>query len=98
MAARQSTKPLSSRTVDRKSPSGKKIADARKPKGQSETRRTHYGDVSPKLGNWGIHARRLKESVICTGMRRSVGSGYRSGRIIWTRSLERVEAAPASIQ
>ncbi|MES9815726.1 MAG: integrase arm-type DNA-binding domain-containing protein [Candidatus Thiodiazotropha sp.] len=35
---------------DRKSPSGKVIAGARKPKGQSETRRTLYGDVIPKLG------------------------------------------------
>ncbi|WP_031432046.1 tyrosine-type recombinase/integrase [Methylomarinum vadi] len=35
---------------DRKSPSGKIIAGARKPKGQSETRRTLYGDVIPKLG------------------------------------------------
>jgi integrase len=35
---------------DRKSPSGKVIAGARKPKGQSETRRTLYGDVIPELG------------------------------------------------
>lgn len=35
---------------DRKSSSGKVIAGARKPKGQSETRRTLYGDVIPKLG------------------------------------------------
>ena len=35
---------------DRKSPSGKIIAGARKPKGQSETRRTLYGDVIPTLG------------------------------------------------
>ena len=35
---------------DRKSPRGKIIAGARKPKGQSETRRTLYGDVIPKLG------------------------------------------------
>lgn len=35
---------------DRKSPSGKVIAGARKPKAQSETRRTLYGDVIPKLG------------------------------------------------
>ncbi len=35
---------------DRKSPNGQIIAGARKPKGQSETRRTLYGDVIPKLG------------------------------------------------
>lgn len=59
MATVQNTKPLSSRTLvelyltqyieDRKSPSGKVIAGARKQKGQSETRRTLYGDVIPKL-------------------------------------------------
>ena len=35
---------------DRKSPNGRIIAGARKPKGQSETRRTLYGDAIPKLG------------------------------------------------
>jgi hypothetical protein len=35
---------------DRKSPSGKVIVGARKPKDQSETRRTLNGDVIPKLG------------------------------------------------
>ena len=35
---------------DRKSPSGRIIAGARKPKGQAETRRTLYGDVIPTLG------------------------------------------------
>lgn len=35
---------------DRKSSNGRIIAGARKPKGQSETRRTLYGDVIPKLG------------------------------------------------
>jgi len=35
---------------DRKSPNGQIIVGARKPKGQSETRRTLYGDVIPKLG------------------------------------------------
>jgi len=35
---------------DRKSTNGRIIAGARKPKGQSETRRTLYGDVIPKLG------------------------------------------------
>ncbi len=35
---------------DRKSPNGQVIAGARKPKGQSETRRTLYGDVIPTLG------------------------------------------------
>jgi integrase len=35
---------------DRKSPNGQIIAGARKPKWQSETRRTLYGDVIPKLG------------------------------------------------
>ena len=35
---------------DRKSPNGQIIAGVRKPKGQSETRRTLYGDVIPKLG------------------------------------------------
>jgi integrase len=34
---------------DRKSTNGRIIAGARKPKGQSETRRTLYGDVIPKL-------------------------------------------------
>ncbi|HXK56713.1 MAG TPA: tyrosine-type recombinase/integrase [Gammaproteobacteria bacterium] len=41
---------------DRKSPSGKVIAGARKPKGQSETRRTLYGDVIPKLGEMPANA------------------------------------------
>ena len=41
---------------DRKSPSGKVIAGARKPKGQSETRRTLYGDVIPKLGEMAANA------------------------------------------
>ena len=41
---------------DRKSPSGKIIAGARKPKGQSETRRTLYGDVIPKLGEMPANA------------------------------------------
>lgn len=35
---------------DRKTPSGQVIAGARKPKGQSETRRTLYGDAIPQLG------------------------------------------------
>jgi integrase len=35
---------------DRKSPNGRIIAGARKPKGQSEARRTLYGDAIPKLG------------------------------------------------
>lgn len=35
---------------DRRSSNGRIIPGARKPKGQSETRRTLYGDVIPKLG------------------------------------------------
>ncbi|MBT3093530.1 MAG: tyrosine-type recombinase/integrase [Candidatus Thiodiazotropha sp. (ex Lucina pensylvanica)] len=41
---------------DRKSPNGRIIAGARKPKGQSETRRTLYGDVIPKLGEMPANA------------------------------------------
>jgi hypothetical protein len=41
---------------DRKFPSGRKIAGARKPKGQSETRRTLYGDAIPKLGEMPANA------------------------------------------
>jgi len=41
---------------DRKSPNGKIIPGARKPKGQSETRRTLYGDAIPKLGGMSADA------------------------------------------
>ncbi|MBT2969667.1 MAG: tyrosine-type recombinase/integrase [Candidatus Thiodiazotropha sp. (ex Ctena orbiculata)] len=41
---------------DRKSPNGRIIAGARKPKGQSETRRTLYGDAIPKLGEMPANA------------------------------------------
>lgn len=34
--------------------------------------------------------------MTCIGMSLSVGTGCKSGRIIWTRLLELVEAAPAS--
>jgi integrase len=36
---------------DRRAPSGKRIAGARKPKGQAEARRTLYGDAVAKLGS-----------------------------------------------
>lgn len=36
---------------DRKAPNGKRIPGARKPKGQSETRRTLYGDAVARLGS-----------------------------------------------
>lgn len=41
---------------DRKSLNGRIIAGARKTKGQSETRRTLYGDVIPKLGEMAANA------------------------------------------
>ncbi len=41
---------------DRKSPNGKILPGARKPKGQSETRRTLYGDAIPKLGGMSADA------------------------------------------
>ncbi len=41
---------------DRKSPNGQITAGARKPKGQSETRRTLHGDVIPKLGEMPANA------------------------------------------
>ncbi len=48
---------------DRKSPNGRIIAGARKPKGQSETRRTLHGDVIPKLGEMPANAVTRKQVV-----------------------------------
>ena len=66
---------------DRKSPNGRIIAGARKPKGQSETRRTLYGDVIPKLGEMPANAvtRKAVVDTIMTIVQR--GANVQAGNV-----------------
>jgi len=67
---------------DRKTPNGRIIAGARKPKGQSETRRTLYGDVIPKLGEMPANAvtRKAVVDMIMTIVQR--GANVQAGNVL----------------
>lgn len=67
---------------DRKSPSGRIIAGARKPKGQSETRRTLYGDVIPKLGEMpaNVVTRKFVVDMVMTIVQR--GANVQAGNVL----------------
>ncbi|MFQ5434680.1 MAG: tyrosine-type recombinase/integrase [Anaerolineae bacterium] len=67
---------------DRKSPSGKIIAGARKTKGQSETRRTLYGDVIPRLGEMPANAvtRKLVVDMVMAIVQR--GANVQAGNVL----------------
>ena len=67
---------------DRKSTNGRNIAGARKPKGQSETRRTLYGDVVSGLGEMPADAvtRKHVEDMVMTIVQR--GANVQAGNVL----------------
>lgn len=73
---------LTQHIEDRKSPSGRIIAGARKPKGQSETRRTLYGDVIPKLGGMPADAVTRKHVVDMVMIIVQRGANVQAGNVL----------------
>lgn len=67
---------------DRKSPNGRIIAGARKPKGQSETRRTLYGDAIPKLGEMPANAVTRKAVVDMIMAIAQRGANVQAGNVL----------------